>query len=422
MTDTASWIIAFLLVYLLAIGFLLYTIMFGGGSRHRDTCVGRCHDFLTDSLGDKLEAAFARVCCPFATDPRARASYFLGRVGYYFEKYAMVGIYLGLLAVGLTAAKRVIVPRLPELEVLPESGGNCPKSKLICLDSHGLLTIPPRANKDTVYFYAIVCFTSWLAVYLTNPGIITAENYETMKKVYEFDEVMFVSDKECTTCKWTKLPRSKHDNLLNACIMRYDHFCGWTGTAIGMFNTNRFLFFLMCHLAMMVHGLLLCAEIVYARMRVFIEGKYIYTPWKQEIKRFSPVVAFAAEPTVCLFFFMLFVSTLVVGGFLTYHCYLIYMNTTTSETAKWSRIHQACEEYFAEHGVQYGAHLRQKAEEDAKTSGQPVSYVPPFAGNGLPINIYNRGLAANALEVLFPSIFVQGRLEGEDERIRNKAD
>jgi palmitoyltransferase ZDHHC4 len=405
--DSTAWLLAFLAVYVCFVCLLFYTILFGASARHESGLVGRVHKFITVTLAKNGHVWLSRICCPRAENPETRTREVLERVAHVFEKYIMSGVYIGMLFGGLVAANTIVLSRLHELETLALGVSPCPRTKLFCMDAHGLFTVPPRTNPDAVYIYGVLACGSWLAVYLANPGIVNAETFQDMKALYPYDQVIFVSGKNCPTCKQPKLPRTKHDSLIGACIARYDHFCGWTGNAIGLYNTNRFCLFLLVHLTMLIHGSALCAEIVYARMLSLIDGGYTYIPTNERITRMSIVIAFSAEPTLCLFLFVLILTALVVGGFLFFHVSLISSNITTSESAKWSPVNKACADYLKEHGRSYGSMLQQLAEKEALETASPLQHVPPFQADGLPANIYDRGLLSNVLEVFFPTVFVQ---------------
>lgn len=194
----------------------------------------------------------------------------------------------------------------------------------------------------------------------------------------------------------------------NKRVVRFRQLDAHRGNVIGLYNTNRFITFLAIHLAMLSHGAMLCIEIVYEKMLQFIDGNYTYTPTNTRITRFIPTVAIAAEPTLCLFFFVLVVSIIVVGAFLVYHVYLVACNTTTSETFKWGPIREECLRFKEENmGRSYGEKLQEAAMKRANGDPNALEDTPLFAPNGVPVNIYDRGLVQNFLEVFFPSRFVR---------------
>jgi hypothetical protein len=417
--DSAAWVIVFLGVYLLFICLLFYTLMFGGEPANQESIFGRANYCMTVTLTDALKRAVGAIFCRGDPDPFARAEQAFGNCGDFFERRVMPLIYVGLLASGLLAAKKLVIPRLNEITVVAGAGA-CPRTKLFCAflpenvtrttDPLLLLTMPPETHPNAVYFHGILAFGSWLAVYLADPGYVTQESITLLRNAYPCDGLLFQPGKMCKTCKLPKLPRSKHDRLIGGCVLRYDHYCGWTGNVIGLYNTNRFLFFLITHLTMLIHGALLCAELVYARILLFIDGRYTYTPTNTIITRFQPMVAFTAEPTLCLFLFVMLVSILVVGGFLIYHVSLITRNITTSESFKWSPINEACRDYMAaNNGRSYGRKIRAEARAEATAKGTEFdeSSIPLFGPDGMPINIYDNGVFGNALEVMYPRRFAR---------------
>ena len=49
--------------------------------------------------------------------------------------------------------------------------------------------------------------------------------------------------KYCSTCRFYRPMRASHSSKSNVCIQRYDHFCQWVGTDVGLHNHG--LFYLM---------------------------------------------------------------------------------------------------------------------------------------------------------------------------------
>jgi DHHC palmitoyltransferase len=416
--DAATGVLIFLGVYLFFILLLSYTILFGGSPSFSTTCIGRMHTFLTETLSASLQKCVGRICCPRAAEPTSRAAEACDAALAFFEKRVMPFVYLGLLAAGLATAKAIIVPRLADLN---PPGEMCPESRLACVP--GLpLTLPPTTAPSALWGWGVIAFLSWFRIYSADPGIVTAENFEVFKQVYPYDGVLFVMGNECETCKRPKLPRAKHDRTIGKCVLRYDHYCGWTGNVIGLYNTGRFILFLMVHFAMLSHGAMLVMEIVWARMLVFIKGNYTYTPTNMKITGFSARVALTVEPTLCMFLFVILVSIGVVGGFLGYHAYLVANNTTTSETFKWKPVNEACQVYKEENfGRSYGDKLRddvvRRAEGDKNVL---LRDLPEFLPNGLARNIYDRGVLSNFFEVAFPRVFVEAGPARNAERNKNE--
>ena len=67
-----------------------------------------------------------------------------------------------------------------------------------------------------------------------------------LKQEYQIDHLLrFVNPLDmCPYCKVLKTPRSRHCNICNQCVERFDHHCPWTNNCVGIKNHNSFLAFL----------------------------------------------------------------------------------------------------------------------------------------------------------------------------------
>jgi hypothetical protein len=131
-----------------------------------------------------------------------------------------------------------------------------------------------------------------LGLYITccqsNPGLIDADNEQSLHHAYEFDDVLYKKYSKCRTCKISKPARSKHcckqllqyfherihpavitvdftanvilivfAAICNRCVFKFDHHCVWTNNCIGGRNYAYFLLFLLSLNVMCVNGLML---------------------------------------------------------------------------------------------------------------------------------------------------------------------
>lgn len=158
-----------------------------------------------------------------------------------------------------------------------------------------------------------------------------------------------------------------------------------------------------------------------------IAGDFVYAPTRTPIKQFSFKIAFVAETNVCAMLIVFVLALMMVVGFLIYHVSLVLRNKTTNETAKWGAVYDAARDY--EHnndGKTIGQAMTEEAiaaaAKDGSEAGEAYAQLPVFDDKGVPVNVYNRGLAANCFEVLFPHNFqARAPLTEEDRQMWKKA-
>lgn len=161
---------------------------------------------------------------------------------------------------------------------------------------------------------------------------------------------------------------------------------------------------------MILHGVFLAMELVYAKMLYLIDGKFVYAPTNTPITSFSFQIALVAETNLCCLIFVLGFTFLLIFGFLVYHVSLVLRNKTTNESSKWGAVYDVCRSYPLKHaGKSFQQALVEEALADAAKDGvdpaTALAQLPSFDDGGFPINIYSRGILANILEVSAPRMF-----------------
>lgn len=407
--------LAYIILYVGLAFSVVFIVFFGDNPSFEGTPVSWLNVLLAERIPNFVYNRIVYKVCG-----RERADTVSSAFGVFFEKYVMPAAYLGLLGAGLYLVNIKVISRLPELEVIDENLSLCPRSRFYCHRSSGL-AFPPATPPEAIYFYAFAALSSWLAVMLSNPGTISSETFLSLAPLFPFDHLMFTEGNRCRTCLLPKLPRSKHCPLCNRCVARFDHHCGWVGTCVGFYNTQKFLLFLAVHSFMLLHGMFVIAELVYARVLELIAGHFVYTPTNTVITRFTFRTALTAETNLCALFIVFGMAFFMVFGFLTYHISLAIRNTTTNESAKWEAIMAASRSYALAHGGKsIGQAMTEEVLADAAHSGhaagEAYKQLPVFDKDGLPVNIYNRGALSNLFEVLAPSWFQAGRILSDEER------
>eukprot|EP00347_Sterkiella_histriomuscorum_P000482 403375686 len=91
----------------------------------------------------------------------------------------------------------------------------------------------------TVFF-----FLSWLK----NPGYLEkSQRLDFLALVLKYDSFAL-----CPECSLIKTERSKHCNICNRCVSRYDHHCPWINNCVGINNHGYFYIYILSLLIYMV--------------------------------------------------------------------------------------------------------------------------------------------------------------------------
>jgi len=208
----------------------------------------------------------------------------------------------------------------------------------------------------------ILMFTSistWLVVCWSDPGAITAENYEAMAAAYPHDETLF-HPIVCKTLGVVAPARSKYCRVTKRRIARFDHFCGWMNNSIGENNLRYFVSFLAIHVVMCAYAgtvALSCVRNEISRRGLWdvgFEGKD-GTPTKltEDYALFARFALWHFAPILGLAAF-LYILVIALGAFLGYHLWMISKGMTTNETFKWQSYKRALKHLAMERAAEGG--------------------------------------------------------------------
>lgn len=96
------------------------------------------------------------------------------------------------------------------------------------------------SNSDFKISISVTCCLAILLsimLWYSDPGLITTDpRLNFMELLEEFDNSCL-----CPECEVIKPPRSRHCNICNKCVDRFDHHCPWINNCVGIKYIPTFL-------------------------------------------------------------------------------------------------------------------------------------------------------------------------------------
>ncbi|KAG3204640.1 hypothetical protein PC128_g1778 [Phytophthora cactorum] len=176
---------------------------------------------------------------------------------------------------------------------------------------------------------------SFIAASMSSPGILLPQTLVYFDN-YELDDVLY-RNRECPTCKTTKLARSKHCSVCNKCVPRFDHHCGWLNTCIGECNHWVFLRFLTMNVLLCGYGSYVLFAILSEEYRHLLGEQFLNEDTRTVVQGEPMVVVrylIHAEAVVTVLFVLCVGMGFALVCFFGFHLYLVSSNLTTNEFFK----------------------------------------------------------------------------------------
>ncbi|CAD8115795.1 unnamed protein product [Paramecium sonneborni] len=103
-----------------------------------------------------------------------------------------------------------------------------------------LFTLPKIQSFQVLYItsFSITLLLTWILI-KTNPGFVPSSN-KTLMDLLDACSV----DQICPDCQDVKPSRSRHCEICQKCVFKYDHHCPWLSTCVGQNNQYFFIAFL----------------------------------------------------------------------------------------------------------------------------------------------------------------------------------
>lgn len=115
------------------------------------------------------------------------------------------------------------------------------------------------APTEAAYLYSvliIITLMMFLGVSSRNPGYITSKN-QSLFELYEKYEPHLV----CPDCKIFRPSRSRHCQVCDKCVEKFDHHCPWVNNCIAAKNLGFFFGFINMMWITLAFTILICEEV-----------------------------------------------------------------------------------------------------------------------------------------------------------------
>ncbi|KAF1801220.1 DHHC palmitoyltransferase-domain-containing protein [Mucor lusitanicus] len=386
-------LVVYLVLFLTAFGFIVFTLLFGESPSLRNGMIGKLNRFLTATLPRALSWLLVK------TVGKSNLNRFGTCWAYCCESrnpFLQI-FFVSLSSVSIAGFLYNALPHMPGPY----------------LHKIHFLIIPAQI---------ISIYASYYVACTSNPGIITPENLQQHLDYYKYDGLIY-KPKTCITCKMQKPARSKHCSMCKACVGRSDHHCAWINQCVGENNQRYFFLFLYMLVEFCAYGAYLCFQ-VYRGM--IIEWGLDKALVKDSVTGEQSVITFRRaflyvlhhDRIIGAIGILAAVVSAVVLIFLIYQLYLASRGITTNEAFKWEMVEESIDrgELFKMVPVN---NKKEKEEASSGTSTAVEGYAKKYSKNkdtavvkeekrvesfDEVVNIYDKGIIGNLKEVFFPEI------------------
>ena len=237
----------------------------------------------------------------------------------------------------------------------------------------------------------------------SDPGYINLKNHLEWMSTAEYDYILY-SPRKCSTCKFLKIPRSKHCSVCNRCIARQDHHCVWLNNCVGYNNFHVFLLFLVFNWITTTYLAFMGYLYIYTQINTYKwNWQYILGDDGSEFQKFTFVLRYF--PLEGGWFIFLVCASILVFLFSVIAIYPAFNGQTLNESIKWEELNYSLNQVpiLIEKIVldcnEQGMTITNDILENADKSKVEISSAKNLK------NIYSRGTLRNLVGMIYPWAF-----------------
>lgn len=131
----------------------------------------------------------------------------------------------------------------------------------LILDIYSVSDLPMQDGlKYGAHIFLAISILSFLFCWLKDPGFVKPDPKIDFLSLLE----CFDPNALCPECEVIRTSRSRHCNICNRCVNRFDHHCPWINNCVGGGNHGWFYLYIL-------------STLLYAGCLMFLSGQTLYT-------------------------------------------------------------------------------------------------------------------------------------------------
>jgi hypothetical protein len=129
------------------------------------------------------------------------------------------------------------------------------------LTMYSISDLPLEGNvKNGTHIFLVLSVVSFLFCWLKDPGYVKPDPHIDFLSLLEH----FDPNSLCPECEVIRTPRSRHCNICNRCVNRFDHHCPWINNCVGAGNHGWFYLYIL-------------STLLYSGFLMFLSGQIFYS-------------------------------------------------------------------------------------------------------------------------------------------------